>query len=87
MTGILAMKPCLDKFGTGTTGSGVSLVFSMYSVGSLIGSFPAAFVADRFGRKPSMWLGAVFIIVGMIIASAAQDFSTLIGGRFVLGCE
>ena len=87
MTGILAMKPYLDRFGTGTTGSGVSLVFSMYNVGSLLGSFPAAYIADKWGRKWGMWSGAGFIILGMIIAAAAPDFSTLVGGRFVLGCE
>lgn len=85
MTGILAMQPYLTKFGTGTTGSGVSLIFSMYNVGSLLGSFPAAFVADRWGRKAGMWMGAAFIIVGMITVASAENFNTLVGGRFVLG--
>ena len=87
MTGILAMKPYLDHFGTGIDGSGVSLVFSMYSVGSLAGSFPAAFIADRFGRKWGMWSGAGFIILGMIIAATAPGFNQLVGGRVVLGCK
>ena len=87
MTGVLAMHPYLDRFGTDTTGSGVSLVFSMYNVGSLIGSFPAAFIADKWGRKWGMWSGSGFIILGMIIAAASPNFSTLVGGRFVLGCE
>jgi len=87
MTGVLAMQPYLDKFGTGTTGTGVSLVFSMYSVGSLLGSFPAAFVADKWGRKWGMWMGAVIIIFGMILVSSAPGLNQLVGGRFVLGCE
>lgn len=87
MTGVLAMQPYLTKFGTGTTGTGVSLVFSMYNVGSLIGSFPAAFVADKFGRRWGMWMGAVVIIFGMILVSSAPGFHQLVGGRFVLGCE
>ena len=53
--------------------------------GGIAGSPFSAWIADRFGRRASMAIGAVIIIIGAILAAAAHNFGALVGGRFILG--
>ncbi|KAL2021382.1 hypothetical protein VTK56DRAFT_7247 [Thermocarpiscus australiensis] len=85
MTGIIAMKSFQTQFDTGSTGSKVSVIFSLYTVGSMVGAPFAAILSDRFGRPKSMFTGASIIILGMIIVSTANHIAQFVVGRFVLG--
>ncbi|KAK3393329.1 general substrate transporter [Podospora didyma] len=85
MTSILAMKHFQNVFQTGTTGTQVSVIFSLYTVGSMVGAPFAAVLSDRFGRKKGMFAGSIVIIVGMIIISTANHVPQFVVGRFVLG--
>ncbi|KIH90510.1 hypothetical protein SPBR_00308 [Sporothrix brasiliensis 5110] len=85
MTGILAMPHFQNVFKTGTTGTKVSVMFSLYTVGAMVGSPFAAILSDRFGRRKGMFAGGWVIIIGMIIASTASTLAQFIVGRFVLG--
>ncbi|AEO70640.1 7b631b26-01bc-4e01-952b-bb8dd668b6a9 [Thermothielavioides terrestris] len=86
MTSIIAMEPFQEKFQTGgSTGSRVSVIFSLYTVGAMVGAPFAAVIADWYGRRKAMFAGSIIIIVGMIIISTASAFAQLVVGRFVLG--
>ncbi len=41
--------------------------------------------ADRFGRLKCMFLGAVFVLIGMAIAASSKTIAQLVVGRLVLG--
>ncbi|KAK3935843.1 general substrate transporter [Diplogelasinospora grovesii] len=85
MTSIIAMPHFQDTFHTGTTGEKVSIIFSLYTVGSMIGAPFAAVLSDRFGRKKGMFCGGIVIILGMIIVATSSTIAQFVVGRFVLG--
>ncbi|KAJ5689486.1 hypothetical protein N7462_003878 [Penicillium macrosclerotiorum] len=64
----------------------VSVVSSLYSVGSIITTPFAALVSDRWGRKVGMIFGSIGIILGSIIAASSFSLAQVTVGRLVLGC-
>ncbi|KAI0839666.1 general substrate transporter [Hypoxylon sp. FL0890] len=85
LTGVVAMDHFQNTFHSGRTGTLVAIMFSLYTVGAMVGSPLAAILSDRWGRKVGMFIGAVVITVGMIIVSTAFAIAQFIVGRFVLG--
>ncbi|KAK1757738.1 general substrate transporter [Echria macrotheca] len=85
MTGILAMDYFRNKMGIADVGQDVSIIFSIYTVGSMVGAPFAAVLSDRFGRRKGMFAGGIVIIVGMIIIATSNAIPQFVGGRFVLG--
>lgn len=57
----------------------------LYIIGNIIGALFAAQVADTFGRRYGMALGAILCICGAILQGAATNVDTLIPGRIILG--
>lgn len=85
--GIDAMLPALGEIAGefGTDGNDRQQVIGAYFLGSGIGAlFPGMF-ADRFGRRPVLFVG-LFAYVSLSIACAmATSFDALIAMRFVQG--
>jgi sugar porter (SP) family MFS transporter len=67
------------------TGSSTGLVFAIYTVGSMVGALSTGLIMDNFGRRAGMGVGAIVIMIGAIVVTAAQTEAYLLGGRFVLG--
>jgi MFS family permease len=55
------------------------------SVGALSGLTFLPFLLDRYGRKPVLIGGAILMIIGIILQTAAQNIGMFVGARFVLG--
>ena len=85
MTSIIDMPHFQETFQTGTKGMKVSIIFSLYTVGAMIGAPIAAILSDRFGRLKSMFMGGGTIIAGMIVIATAMTVPQLVVGRFILG--
>ncbi|KAI1809373.1 lactose permease [Poronia punctata] len=85
LTGIVAMEQFQDTFHSGKTGPTVSLLFSLYAVGSIVGAPFAAIVSDKFGRRKTMFVGGLIIIIGTVIISSSSTIPQFVVGRFVLG--
>ncbi|RWA13939.1 hypothetical protein EKO27_g1149 [Xylaria grammica] len=85
LTGIVAMKQFQDVFHSGKTGPTVSLLFSLYTVGSIVGAPFAAIVADKLGRRKTMFCGGIIIIIGTAIIASSSTIPQFVVGRFVLG--
>ncbi|KAI0390735.1 lactose permease [Xylariaceae sp. FL0594] len=85
LTGIVAMEQFQNTFHSGKTGPTVSLLFSLYTVGSIVGAPFAAIVSDKFGRRKTMFTGGCIIIVGTIIIASSSTVAQFVVGRFVLG--
>ncbi|OAA71679.1 hexose transport-related protein [Akanthomyces lecanii RCEF 1005] len=66
-------------------GSATGIIFMIYTIGNMIGSLFTGPICDRFGRRVGMMTGAVLIMVGAAVQTAAQSDAYLLGGRFVLG--
>ncbi|KAJ5741009.1 hypothetical protein N7493_000881 [Penicillium malachiteum] len=63
----------------------VSVVSSLYSVGSIITTPFAALVSDKYGRKMGMVAGSIGIVLGSIIAASSFSLAQVTVGRLVLG--
>ncbi|KAI0540303.1 putative MFS lactose permease [Xylaria digitata] len=85
LTGIVAMDQFQEVFHSGTTGPTVSVLFSLYTVGSIIGAPFAAIVADKLGRRKTMFCGGVVIIIGTAIIASSSTIPQFVVGRFILG--
>nr|XP_033333580.1 facilitated trehalose transporter Tret1-like isoform X2 [Megalopta genalis] len=62
-----------------------SWLVSLTVIGSMIGPFAGAYLADRFGRKRCLMFSSVFFIVGWIIVLFAKTVVALYIARVLLG--
>ncbi|EHA51305.1 lactose permease [Pyricularia oryzae 70-15] len=85
MTSILDMDHFQNVFDAGKTGVKVSLIFSMYTVGSITGAPFAAVLTDKYGRRKGMFSGGIVIILGMIVISTSHTVAQFVVGRYILG--
>jgi hypothetical protein len=88
----------LDK-GTPSTG----IVYAIYTIGNLVGSFAAGPATDfrgtfslnelklqrtdteSIGRRYSMFIGGLVIILGTCVQASSKDLAAFMVGRFILG--
>ena len=62
-----------------------SLIVSILSAGTLVGSLIAGYLADRFGRRSTIITGCVVYIIGVVLQVVAQGVDLLIVGRAIAG--
>lgn len=63
----------------------LGLLTNMFTIGSIVSMFIVPPVADRWGRKPPIIVGCLFMVVGGFISTFADGYGMLCGGRFILG--
>jgi MFS family permease len=63
----------------------LGIMNAIYPIGKIIGILVASVLCDRFGRKPSMWLGLPIMIVGAAIQGGALNLGMFMAARFILG--
>ncbi|KAB8067326.1 general substrate transporter [Aspergillus leporis] len=67
--------------GTPSTG----IVYAIYTIGNIVGSFTAGPFTDFKGRRVGMALGAIFIIIGTVVQATCHNIGGFMAGRFILG--
>ncbi|ORY17422.1 general substrate transporter [Clohesyomyces aquaticus] len=67
----------------GTPDTGI--VYAIYTIGNLVGSFAAGPASDFKGRKWGMFLGCLIIVVGTCVQATCHNLGGFMGGRFILG--
>ena len=85
MGGINSMWQYQQYFGMSGVGAKTSIVFGIYTIGQLVGIFPAMYLPDRFGRRASMFFGNVMILAGAFLTANSTNKPQFIGGRFLTG--
>ncbi|TFK40545.1 general substrate transporter [Crucibulum laeve] len=85
MGGINSMLQYQQYFGMSGVGSKTSIVFGIYTVGSICGTIPASYFPDRFGRRFSMFFGNSMIVIGAVLTANATNKGMFLGGRFLTG--
>lgn len=74
-----------DDLGKVLTSSEKELVTSITSGGAFIGAIAAGAVADRFGRKVTIYMGCFLFTVGAVLQAAAYSIAQMTVGRLVVG--
>lgn len=67
------------------TGSKTGLVFAIYTIGNITGSFFCGPFTDWWGRRWGMFIGGAIIIAGTCVQAPASSREMFMGGRFILG--
>lgn len=63
----------------------LTLFTSSLYLAALIASFFASTITRKFGRKPSMFIGGFFFLIGALLNGFAVNIEMLIIGRILLG--
>lgn len=61
------------------------MIVSLYALGAFFGSIVAIFIGDRLGRRRTIIIGQILLVVGYAIQSSAFALSQLIVGRILTG--
>ena len=60
-------------------------IVSAFTGGAIPGAFSVAFLPDRFGRKKTVFIGAIISTLGCALQAAAVNIPMMIAGRFIAG--
>ncbi|KAJ6112033.1 hypothetical protein N7523_008094 [Penicillium sp. IBT 18751x] len=81
----LLVLPEFNKFLSGLDTNAKGLIIAAVSLGSFLAFIPASYVADNFGRRLSVAIGATLVITASIIQVAVQQHWVFFGARVVTG--
>jgi len=69
----------------GVTEALIGLAIAVYGLARFTSSPPAGWLADRFGRRWSLFLGGMLTALGNLICALAPTYGVFLLGRFVSG--
>ncbi|KAM0543283.1 hypothetical protein ACHAPJ_012367 [Fusarium lateritium] len=85
MTNGLLALPTWNLFMDYPTGAWLGFINCIYILGILITLPVCPLVANKYGRKIGIWIGFIFLFIGVGLQAGAQNVSMFILGRFFLG--
>lgn len=74
-----------DDFGMAPDSTQVGATVTAFFLGLAVAQLVYGPLADRFGRKPTLYLGLAIYVFGALAAAAAPTFGLVIASRFVWG--
>ena len=86
--GMGAISPVLPLFlerEYGVTATEIGITIGLFGFGRLVTSLPAGYLAQRYGRKGVLGLGAAINVLGAAMVSVSFSYAWLTGWRFVSG--
>ena len=86
--GMGAIAPVLPLFMEreyGVSAAEIGITIGLFGFGRLVTSLPAGYLAQRYGRKSVLGLGAAINVVGAAMVSVSFSYAWLTGWRFVSG--
>jgi len=85
MNGLQAL-PLWHEFMHAPTGAWLGFINAIYWLGCAVSAPIAALIANKRGRKPGIYLGYFFLVLGVALQAASQNDTTFILARLFLGC-
>lgn len=82
--GILGNMMFLSTFNNPSPSTQGQIV-STFDIGCILGALMTIFVGDILGRRKTIALGCIFVIIGGTIQSSSYDIAQMIVGRIVAG--
>jgi sugar porter (SP) family MFS transporter len=84
MSGVVISDFWLETMGNPSTLM-VGTLTALYDVGAVVGAIAAAFTAEPLGRRRTLILGAVILIIGTIVMGSAYGRAQFMVARIVAG--
>ncbi|KAF4945911.1 hypothetical protein FSARC_14319 [Fusarium sarcochroum] len=82
--GLLSNKPFLETFNNPSSTIQGQIV-ATYDIGCIMGTIVSMLAGDKLGRKRSILIGCVILIIGGILQAASYSLAPMIVGRIVAG--
>ena len=84
MSGIVISHYWLSQMGHPSTIM-ISTITALYDIGAVFGAIGAALVGDKLGRKRTLMLGCIVLIVGSILMASCFERVQMMVGRVLTG--
>ncbi|KAJ6626175.1 hexose transporter [Mycena sp. CBHHK59/15] len=84
VNGLQSLPQWENYFHNPTKGK-LGLLGSIQNIGALAGYPFAPYLADGIGRRPTVFLGALIMVIATAIQTASQSVGMFIGARFLIG--
>ncbi|KAK3659958.1 hypothetical protein LTR56_000884 [Elasticomyces elasticus] len=84
LNGLQAVEPWIQYFNT-PKGAILGAMSAAFSIGAVIALPIVPYCNDRVGRKHSITIGSVIIVIGAIIQTASVNLGMFIAARIILG--
>lgn len=84
MNGLLAL-PQWQVFMNHPTGAWLGFINAIQSLGSAVVYPISAWFANRYGRKPGVWIGYVFLVMATVMQVCSKNAVTFVLARLFLG--
>jgi MFS family permease len=63
----------------------LGLIVAIYEIGAFVGAVCTAFMGESLGRRRSIFIGTVIMIIGALLQATAYTAAHLIVGRIISG--
>lgn len=83
-----AVFPEIDTSGeseTGPTATKQGIAIASYNLGCFAGAVMCIWLGDYLGRKKTIFVGSIIMVIGATIQTASFDLGQLIAGRIITG--
>ncbi|BFZ62129.1 hypothetical protein YB2330_003208 [Saitoella coloradoensis] len=84
LNGLQAVQPWIDYFGH-PQGAILGVMTAAFSIGAVLAVPFVPWTNDRFGRKVSILVGSVILLIGVIIQTASVNIAMFVVSRVILG--
>ncbi|KAJ6560074.1 hexose transporter [Mycena capillaripes] len=84
MNGLQSLPQWESFFGFPAKGQ-LGLLSSIQNIGALAGYPFAPYLCDGIGRRPTVFIGALLMVIATAIQTASQSVGMFIGARFLIG--
>ena len=85
MGALITEEPFLSVFPQTKDPTVLGIVIASFEVGAIFGSLSCLDLGDRLGRRGTVWLGMIFMIVGGVLQTSAWSIDQLTTGRVLSG--
>ncbi|KAJ4263917.1 hypothetical protein NW762_005955 [Fusarium torreyae] len=85
MTDVIDSKNFQTFFDTTTTSPIIGAINSTFSGGAVFGALFGGVIADKFGRRKTIGIGALICTVGAVLQAAAYHLAMMLVGRIIAG--
>ena len=85
MGALITEEPFLSVFPETKDPSIQGIVIAAFELGAIVGSLACYDIGDRLGRRATVWLGMICMIIGGILQTSAWSIDQLTIGRVISG--
>ena len=85
MGGVVTEEPFLTVFPACRNASTLGIVIACFELGALFGALSCLDLGDRLGRRATVWLGMLFMVIGGVLQTSAWSLGQLVAGRVLSG--